>query len=139
MARVRPTTAILLAALLLAAQGPAAAQPALAPGQVSGAELQAWFDADGMAIAGVNTRNQCYFMARGVGDRRRQFIDCPAMPPPFMVVGEAKVVGHQLCSKFTYPDGTGVDRCQDIFKVGDNRYEIRHDGQVVSVIQRLLR
>jgi hypothetical protein len=30
-------------------------------------------------------------------------------------------------------------RCQDIFKVGDNKYEIRVGGQVTSVFQRLLR
>jgi hypothetical protein len=128
----------LVAALALGSSCGATAQPALAPGQVSGAEIQSWFDADGFAIAGINVGNRCYFMARGANDARRQTVDCPSMPPPFSVVGEGKVVGNQLCSKFDYPDGSRIDRCQDVFRVGDNKYELRFEGRVMSVIHRLL-
>ncbi len=150
MAQARQRVFGIVGALLLAAHGGVAAQapapaatsaatPAtLAPGQVSGAELQAWFDAEGMPIAGINLRNQCYFLARGANDARRQYIDCPGMAT-FVVVGEGKVVGDQLCSKFSYPDGSRIDRCQDVFKVGDNRYELRVQGAVMTVFSRLLR
>jgi hypothetical protein len=140
MKRITFARLITIAAVAWAAQGSAWAQAApLAPGQVSGAEIQSWFDADGFAMAGINVGNKCYFMARTNSDGRRQIIDCPNQPSTFSVFGEGKVVGNQLCSKFGYPDGSKIDRCQDIFKVGDNKYEIRVGGQVTSVFQRLLR
>lgn len=135
----KPWLATVGAAAALIAVVPGWAQgDALAPGQVSGAEIQAWLDADGFAIAGVNLVNGCYFMIRSNADGRRQTIDCPNQFAPFSVLGEAKVVGNQFCSKFTYPDGTRNDACASFFKVGDNKYEIRA-GRTASVFYRLLR
>lgn len=115
------------------------AQPAaLAPGQVSGAEIQSWFDADAMTVAGLNLVKGCAFMAQGTAPRR-QTVYCPTMLAYFTVTGEAKVVGHQLCSNFTYPDGSKVEACQDVFKIGDNKYELRVNGTPRVVIYRLLR
>jgi hypothetical protein len=128
-----------VAVVASAAHGAAYAQAtALAPGQVSGAELQAWFDADGLAVGGINLGNGCTFVARGAGSARSQSIHCPTMAP-FTVKGEAKVAGNQLCSKFVYPDGSVLDRCQDVFKVGENKYEFRFGGQVMTVVYRLVR
>lgn len=128
-----------IATLALAGPGAVWAQAApLAPGQVSGAEIQSWLDADGFAVAGVNLANKCYFMARSTKDGRQQTVDCPSQPGSFSVLGEAKVVGNQLCSKFGYPDGSRMERCQDVVKVGDNKYELRVGGQVTAVLRRLL-
>jgi hypothetical protein len=129
-----------IATLTLAAPVAVWAQAApLAPGQVSGAEIQSWFDDDGFAIAGINVGNKCYFMGRSTKDGRQQTVDCPSQPGSFTVLGEAKVVGNQLCSKFGYPDGSRTDRCQDIYKLGDNKYEFRFGGQPMAIFQRLVR
>lgn len=130
--------ALLPVALALAAPGPAFAQGSgLAAGQVSGAQLQSWLDADGFVIAGVGM-NGCYFMIRSIREGRRQTIDCPGQPAPFSVLGEAKVVGNQFCAKFTYPDGNRTDLCCEMFKVGDNKYEGRTAGGTM-VFYRLIR
>jgi len=114
------------------------AQTATTPSQVLGAELQAWFDADGFAAAGINLSNGCYFISKGAGTERAQSIHC-ANRPPFTVVGESRVVGNQICSKNTYPDGSTVARCQDVFKIGENKYEMRVDGQPMTLMYRLVR
>ena len=115
------------------------AQPAaLAPGQISGAELQAWIDADGMALGGVNVTNGCTFMVKGA-PKRYQTVHCPGVSEPFTVVGEMKVAGNQACAKFVYPDGSKLEACQDAFKVGDNKYEFRVGGTTRTVFYRLMR
>lgn len=113
--------------------------PPLAPGQVSGAELQAWIDADGFAVGGLNLVSGCHFIAKGKDQARIQTIFCPTMAQPFSVTGEIKVVGNPLCSKFTYPDGSKLDACQDIFKVADNKLEVRVGGSARLVLYRLVR
>ena len=129
-----------IAALALAAQGTVWAQAApLAPNQVSGAELQAWLDADGFPVGGVNLGNGCHFIAKGKDLARIQTIFCPNMAQPFNVTGEIKIVGNQMCSKFSYPDGSKLDACQDVFKVGDNKFEVRVGGTARSVLYRLVR
>lgn len=129
-----------LAALTLAAQGPAWAQAApLAPGQVSGAELQAWVDADGFAVGGINVTNGCQFIAKGKDKARIQTIYCPDLAQPFTVTAEFRIAGNQMCTKATYPDGSQLDACQDVFKVADNKYEVRVGGILRSVLYRLVR
>jgi hypothetical protein len=131
---------ITIAAVAWAAQGSAWAQAApLAPNQVSGAELQAWLDADGFAVGGINVINGCHFIAKGKDLARIQTIFCPTMAQPFTVTGEVQIVGNQMCSKFSYPDGSRLDACQDVFKVGDNKYEVRVGSSVRSVLYRLVR
>lgn len=100
---------------------------------VSGAELQTWLDSDGMAVAGLFLRNGCYFMAQGTGNRRQQSVKCAGMDP-FAVVGEVSVQGNQFCSKFRYPDGVLADVCQDVVRVGDNKYQMRNAGSQPTVI-----
>jgi len=116
--------------------GPAWAQPPAVP--VSGAELQAWFAADEMAVAGVGIANGCHFINKGPGTARRQTVYCPAAAP-FTVIGEARVDGNRLCSKFVYPDGSRYEGCQEIFKVGENKFEARMDGAPRTVFYRLVR
>lgn len=131
---------VALAAVAWAWHGPALAQAsALAPGQVSGAELQSWLDADGMPFAGINLVNGCHFIAKGKDTARIQTIFCPTMTQPFTVTGEIKIVGNQMCSKFTYPDGNKLDACQDVIRVGDNKFEVRLGGAARSVLYRLVR
>jgi hypothetical protein len=120
----------LVLALPLAAE---AQSPALGPDVVSGPELQTWLDGDGMAVAGLFLRNGCYFMAQGTGNRRQQSVKCAGMEP-FAVVGEASVQGNQFCSRFRYPDGTQLDACQDVVRVGDNKYQMRNVGSQPTVI-----
>lgn len=127
-----------LAALTLTTALPAAAQNNPVRTPVTGAQLQQWFDTDQFTIAGVNVLNQCFFIARGTGIARSQTVYCPTMAQPFTVVGEAKVVGDQVCSKFSYPDGSKLDACQDVVKVGDNKYELRTGTTLRSVIYRLI-
>ena len=86
--RVRSVAAWMVAwPLAIATGGVATAQiAALAPGQVSGAEIQQWLDKDGFAIAGIGSSG-CFFMIRSRIDGRRQMIDCPNQPQPFTVLG----------------------------------------------------
>lgn len=129
--------ALAVGAALLGA-GMASAQ-APAPGQVPGEQIEAWLKADGMPVAGRFLSNGCHFMALGAGDARVQVIRCPEVAQTLTVRGSVRVAGHQFCSKFSYPDGQVVDRCQDLFLVGENRYELRlPNGQVSTVFHRLL-
>lgn len=123
-----------LSSLVLLAGAARAQSPAV---QVTGAELDAWFAADEMAVAGLNA-NSCHWIAKGSGAARSQTVYCPGMAP-FTVTGEARVDGNRLCSKFNYPDGSRFEACQDIFKVGENKYEGRLNGATRTVFYRLVR
>jgi hypothetical protein len=118
---------------------PAMAQaPAVGPDVVSGAELQRWLDSDGMAVAGMFLRNGCYFMAQGTGNRRHQSVKCAGLDA-FVVIGEVRVQGDQFCSRFRYPDGVLADMCQEVVRVGDNKYQMRPVGsQPTTLFYRLL-
>lgn len=126
----------LVAALLLAASGAALAQAGIGQ-RVSGAELEAWFAADEMAVAGYNLTNQCHWINKGPKTARRQTVYCPGRDA-FSVVGEARIEGDRLCSRFLYPDGSKLDACQELFRVGDNKYEARLDGVARNVMYRLI-
>lgn len=138
MKSARRLASTLVMLTFLSVAGSVQGQAPLAPGQVSGAELQSWYDADGFAAAGINLLNGCYFISRGGGAERAQSIHC-ATRPPFNVVGESRVVGNQICSKNTYPDGNTVAHCQDVFRVGENKYEMRVDGRPTTLMYRLVR
>jgi hypothetical protein len=114
----------------------AAAQPSAV--QVTGAEIEAWFAADQMAVAGINVINGCHWINKGPGTARSQTVYCPNSQP-FTVTGEARVDGNRLCSKFTYPDGSRYEGCQEIFKVGENKYEARLNGATRTLFYRLVR
>ncbi len=73
----------------------AAAQPAET--RVTGAEIEGWFAADQMAVAGLNVINGCHFINKGPGSARVQTVYC-ANTAPFTVTGEARVEGKRLCS-----------------------------------------
>jgi hypothetical protein len=108
------------------------------PELVQGSEMQSWLDSDGMAVAGMFLRTGCYFMAQGPGTRRQQSVKCPGMEP-FVVTGEARVEGNRFCSKFRYPDGVLLDLCQDVIRIGDNKYQMRGAGsQPTTIFYRLL-
>lgn len=141
MTAPRFSTAARVAAFAIAAwAGAAGAQTtALAPGQVSGAELKTWVEADGLAVGGYNVLNNCQFLGKnGKDDARYLAVVCPGDPMPWTVKGEGRVVGDRWCTKFVYPNGTSSDACEEIFKIGDNRYEFRLDGRVRSRLHRLL-
>ena len=129
-------------ACLVAVSGAVWAQGStLAPGQVSGAQIEAWLQADGFPAAGVFLSNRCHFMAIGAGDQRVQYVRCPDPTVPLMTVkGQVRVVGNQFCTHFNYPDGSVVDRCHDLIQVGENKYELRtSSGQVSTVLYHLKR
>jgi hypothetical protein len=113
----------------------AAAQAA--PVTVTGAEIEGWFAADEMAVAGVSKVNKCHWITKGPGTARTQTVYCPNLAP-FTITGEARVEGDRLCSKFVYPDGNRFEGCQEIVRVGDNKYEGRVNGVVRNVFYRLI-
>ena len=124
-----------VAALAVLAGGSAFGQ-ATASVRVTGQELEGWFAADQMAVAGVSTVNGCHWITKGPLGARSQTLYCPN-GAPFTVIGVAKIQGDQLCSSFTYPDGNKYEGCQEIYRVGDNKYEIRVNGAVRNVFYRL--
>ena len=121
-----------LAVLPFGAWAQTAAQP------VSGQEIEAWFAADQMAVAGISLANGCHWMTKGPKQSRYQTVHC-ANQAPFTVLGEARLEGDRLCSKFSYPDGSRLDACQEIVRVGENKYEMRVGGVARSTLCRLLR
>lgn len=131
--------AVLSAATVFGVHLEALAQAApLAPGQVSGAELQTWLDADGLALGGISLQDRCQFLAKNKSADRHLSIICPNDLAPWTVKGEGKVVGNRWCSKFRFPNGTTSDTCEEFFKIGDNRYELRVDGQAKHRVHRLI-
>jgi hypothetical protein len=128
-----------VAAIALSASGGVLAQTAsIAASQVSGAELQSWVDADGLALGGIVLQNGCQFLAKSKGGERHLSVFCPNNVAPWTVKGEAKVVGDKWCVKFLFPDGNVSDQCEEFFKVGDNKYEIRLAGKPVNRVYRLI-
>jgi hypothetical protein len=73
-----------------------------------------------------------------MGAARTQSLQC-ANAVAFSVLGEGKVLGMQFCSRFDDPDGRRVNICLDLFKVGDNKYELRNMGEVTTLLYRLTR
>lgn len=106
--------------------------------RVTGAELESWFAADQMAVAGVGLNNGCHWITKGPLSARSQSVYCPNSAP-FTVTGVARIQDDQLCSVFNYPDGSRFEACQEIYRVGDNRYEARVGGVVRNIMYRLLR
>jgi len=106
--------------------------------QVTGAEIEAWFAADQMAVAGTNVNNDCHWIAKGVGKARSQTVYCPNSEP-FTITGEARVDGNRVCSKFIYPNGSRYEGCTEIFKVGENKYEGHLNGAKRTIFYRLVR
>lgn len=132
------SSAALWAAMALAGAESALAQTAsLAPGQVSGAELQAWVDADGLALGGVGLEDKCRFFAQSRGLDRYVGGLCPGNFAPWVVKGVGKVVGNSWCVKFSYPDGSSTDGCEEFFKMADSSLEIRRGGKPVYRVYRL--
>ena len=127
-----------LAAALTACGVPGQAAAQTSPVMVTGAEIESWFAADEMAVAGFGLSNNCHWMTKGPKAERTQTVYCPGAKP-FTVVGEARLEGNKLCSKFVYPDGSRFDTCQEIFKVGENKYEGRAGGVHRTTFYRLLR
>lgn len=125
------------AAIAILSASAAMAQPTPAV-RVTGAELQAWFAADQMAVAGITLANGCHWIIKGPGNARSQTGYCPNSAP-FTVTGEARVEGDRLCSKFVYDNGTKFDACTEIYKIGDNKFEARLDGVPRNVFYRLVR
>ena len=125
-----------ISVLAIVFTGSAAAQ-ATAGTRVTGAEIDGWFATDQMAVAGIGTATRCHWITKGPSIARSQTVYCPGAEP-FTVVGTAKVQGDQLCSVFTYPNGNRYEGCQDIYRVGDNKYEVRVNGVVRNVFYRLV-
>lgn len=131
------TTAV-VAAILIAHPGLSAQTAQLASGQVSGAELQSWVDADGLAVAGYDLKRNCHFMAKNKQADRHLTVFCSDQSGPWTVKGEGKVVGNSWCVKFRYPDQTADEHCEEFFRLGENRYEIRLNGSAVDRVYRLV-
>ena len=91
-----------------------------------------------MAVAGFNVNNSCHWIAKGPGTARSQSVYCPNSEP-FTITGEARVDENRLCAKAIYPDGSRFEGCQEIFKVGENKYEGRVNGATRTVFYRLVR
>jgi hypothetical protein len=127
--------ALVAAAAMSVFCGAAAAQSSAV--QVTGAEIDAWFAADQMAVAGFNVTNGCHWITKGAGSARSQTVYCPNAAP-FTVTGEARIDRNRLCSKFSYPDGSRFEGCPDVFKVGENKYETRMNGATRTVFYRLV-
>ena len=106
--------------------------------RVTGAELEAWFAADQMAVAGITVSNGCHWITKGPLSARSQTVYCPGSAL-FTVTGVAKIQGDRLCSSFIYPDGNKFEACQDLYRVGENKYEARVDGAVRNIMYRLIR
>ncbi|MDP3759600.1 MAG: hypothetical protein Q8R01_03650 [Ramlibacter sp.] len=134
-----PAAMTAVATIALSASGGVLAQTApLAASQVSGAELQAWVDADGLALGGIDLQGGCQFLAKNKGGERHLSVFCPGSPAPWTVKGEGKVVGDKWCVKFRFPDGNVSDQCEEFFKLGDNKYEIRLAGKPLNRVYRLV-
>jgi hypothetical protein len=54
-------------------------------------------------------------------------------------LGVARIQDDQLCSSFSYPDGNKFEACQELYRVGENKYEARVNGVVRNVMYRLIR
>jgi hypothetical protein len=130
----RHSHSFLLAVATLSLTGHATAQPV----QVTGAEMEGWFTNDQMAVAGIGLNNGCHWITKGPLQARSQTVYCPNSAP-FTVTGTAQIQGNRLCSNFAYPDGARYQGCQEIYKVGDNKYEARVDGAARNIFYRLTR
>ncbi|MCU0967401.1 MAG: hypothetical protein MUF03_01050 [Rubrivivax sp.] len=106
--------------------------------QVTGAEMESWFAADQMAAVGIAIANGCHWITKGPLDPRSQTLHCPGAAS-FIVMGVARIQDDQLCSSFSYPDGNKFEACQELYRVGENKYEARVNGVVRNVMYRLIR
>ena len=108
-----------------------AQQTAVAPNQVPGSQLQLWLDQK-FAFAGVNVKNRCYNMTAVQDTTNVQFVSCPDGLAT-KVAGPARVVGNTLCFTFPYPNLPVAEQCREWHRVGENKYELRDKGSVISI------
>jgi hypothetical protein len=114
-----------------------AEEPGLAPGQVSGVQLQSWLD-QRVAFAGVNHQNACHLMTVGEAKARIMFLSCPDGFAD-KLQGSARVQGNMHCTTFPLPGRPVQEQCREWFKVGDNKYEARANGVATSTQYLLLK
>jgi len=100
--------------------------------------MQAWVTADGLAVGGITLANGCQFLGKNRLTERHLSVMCRGDSAPWTVKGEGKVVGDTWCTKFKFPDGTTQDRCDELFKIGENKYEFRAGGVPVNRVYRLV-
>lgn len=97
--------------------------------KLTAAELHQWVSQDGGVTAGINHANGCAWIVVGSkGGYREQYWNCPSPFGADTSTGSSRVVGDQLCSKFD-KIGNGEERCWDVYRVGENRYEGWRDGK----------
>ncbi len=125
----------LVAALAVASAAVAgnagAQQTGVAPNQVPGSQLQLWLDQK-FAYAGVNVSNRCYLMTAIHDTTNVQFLSCPDGYTA-KLTGPARVVGNTLCTTFPYPDRPVAEQCREWHRIGENKYELRDKGSVISI------
>jgi len=63
--------------------------------RVTGVELEAWFAADQMAVAGIGSNN-CHWITKGPLQARSQTVYCPNSAP-FTITGQAQLQEDRLC------------------------------------------
>jgi len=100
--------------------------------------MQAWAAADGFAVGGITLENGCQFLGKNRGTERHLSVMCANDRAPWTVKGEGKVVGDRWCTKVTFPDLSTQDRCDELFKIGENKYEFRAGGVPVNRVYRLV-
>lgn len=108
-----------------------AQQTGVAPSQIPGFQLQIWLDQK-FAYAGVNVINRCYVMTAIQDTTNVQFLSCPDGYTT-KLTGPARVVGNTLCTTFPYPDRPVAEQCREWHRVGENKYELRDKGSVISI------
>jgi len=101
--------------------------------------MQAWAAADGFAVGGITLENGCQFLGKNRGTERHLSVMCANDKAPWTVTGEGKVVGDKWCTKFVFPDSRTQDRCDELFKIGESKYEFRAGGVPVNLVYRLVR
>ena len=97
--------------------------------KVLGAALLEWRSKDAV-YAGINHFNGCAFLTVTTkGGYQEQSWNCPS-PGPWgtdTTKGSSRVVGDQVCNKYEKV-ANGEERCWDVYRVGDIKYQYWRDG-----------
>ena len=102
--------------------------------KLTGAELKEQ-ESQHAVFGGVNQRSQYVWMILRYGNGKRELywrsLGKPGLSASW--TGAARIVGDQMCTKYTF----GPEKCYDIYRIGEDKYESWYGGLIDSSYYRL--
>jgi hypothetical protein len=102
--------------------------------KLTGAEIQELFFKKPGVAAGIDHRNKSVWILWAEGDKREVYWRSLAIPGwSGSDTTTARIEGDKPCMKWTW----GPERCPEIYRIGEDKYESRLNGNLKNIYYKL--